>query len=71
MASSARSSAASSAELTLVAAELRTIDAETAGRHYAEHEGKPFYGELVEFIGRSPRPGVRARGPGGTEAVAR
>ena len=39
---------------TLVAADLRTIDAETAGRHYAEHEGKPFYPELVEFIGRSP-----------------
>ena len=41
--------------LVLVAAELRTIDAETAGRHYAEHVDKPFYGELVEFIGRSPR----------------
>ena len=40
--------------LTLVAAELRTIDAETAGRHYAEHEGKPFYPDLVTFIGRSP-----------------
>ena len=40
--------------LTLVAAELRTIDADTAARHYAEHEGKGFYGELVAFIGRSP-----------------
>src|SRR3954452_9783749 len=39
---------------TLVAADLRIIDAETAGRHYAEHEGKPFYPELVAFIGRSP-----------------
>jgi len=39
---------------SLVAAELRIIDAETAGRHYAEHEGKGFYGELVAFIGRSP-----------------
>jgi nucleoside-diphosphate kinase len=38
--------------LRLVAAQLRTIDAETAGRHYAEHEGKPFYGDLVEFITR-------------------
>src|SRR5689334_25351346 len=40
--------------LTLVAAELRTIDAETAGRHYAEHQGKPFYDDLVSFITRSP-----------------
>ena len=28
--------------LRLVAAELRLIDRETAGRHYAEHQGKPF-----------------------------
>ena len=40
--------------LTIVAAELRTIDADTAARHYAEHHGKPFYEDLVEFIGRSP-----------------
>ena len=29
--------------LRIVAAELRTIDEPTAERHYAEHEGKPFY----------------------------
>lgn len=40
--------------LTLAAMELRQIDAELAGRHYAEHEGKPFFGELVDFITRSP-----------------
>ncbi len=40
--------------LTLVAAELRGIDADLAGQHYAEHDGKPFYAGLVEFIGRSP-----------------
>ena len=49
--------------LTLVAAELRTIDAETAGRHYAEHADKPFYGELVEFIGRSPPSSSCSKGP--------
>ena len=27
---------------------------ELAERHYAEHEGKPFYGELVEFITSGP-----------------
>src|SRR5919205_810741 len=30
------------------------IDEETAKRHYAEHEGKPFFGELVEFITSGP-----------------
>ena len=40
--------------LTLVAADLRTITAPTARAHYAEHEGKPFFDELVTFITRSP-----------------
>lgn len=39
---------------TLVALDLRTIDAETAGEHYAEHRDKPFFGELVEFITSGP-----------------
>jgi nucleoside-diphosphate kinase len=30
------------------------VDEEFAGRHYAEHAGKPFFGELVEFITRGP-----------------
>jgi nucleoside-diphosphate kinase len=49
--------------LTLVAAELRTIDAETAGRHYAEHQGKPFYDDLVAFITRSPALLMVVEGP--------
>ena len=40
--------------LRLAAAELRTIDAETAGQHYGEHKGKPFYEGLVEYITSSP-----------------
>ena len=36
--------------LRLVALELRTLTRETAQRHYAEHEGKPFFAELVDFI---------------------
>ncbi len=39
---------------TLVALDLRTIDAEVAGEHYAEHRDKPFFGELVEFITSGP-----------------
>ncbi|MGQ0804120.1 MAG: nucleoside-diphosphate kinase [Actinomycetota bacterium] len=40
--------------LRIVAMDLRRIDAEFAGQHYAEHRDKPFFGELVEFITRSP-----------------
>jgi nucleoside-diphosphate kinase len=57
--------------LKLVAAELRTIDAQTAGRHYAEHEGKPFYGDLVAFITRSPSLVMVVEGPEDTWKVVR
>lgn len=30
------------------------IDADLAGRHYAEHTERPFFGELVEFITSGP-----------------
>lgn len=40
--------------LRLVALEQRTLDAAIAQQHYAEHEGKPFFGELVEFITSGP-----------------
>lgn len=36
--------------LELVALEQRTLDSETAEKHYAEHAEKPFFGDLVEFI---------------------
>ena len=39
---------------TLVAAELRTADEALLGAHYAEHEGKPFYPSLLEFMGSGP-----------------
>jgi nucleoside-diphosphate kinase len=57
--------------LKLVAVELRAIDAETAGRHYAEHEGKPFYGDLVAFITRSPAVLMVVEGPEETYKVVR
>jgi nucleoside-diphosphate kinase len=41
-------------QLRLTASELRTIDVATAQRHYAEHEGKPFYANLVAFITSGP-----------------
>ncbi|OBF45482.1 nucleoside-diphosphate kinase [Mycobacterium sp. 852002-50816_SCH5313054-b] len=36
--------------LTIAALELRHVSEELAGQHYAEHEGKPFFGSLLEFI---------------------
>ena len=57
--------------LTLVAAELRQIDAETAGRHYEEHQGKPFYDDLVAFITRSPAMFLVVEGPEDTWKVVR
>jgi nucleoside-diphosphate kinase len=35
-------------------ARLFRVDRDLAGRHYAEHAEKPFFGELVEFITSAP-----------------
>ena len=40
--------------LKIVALQHMTLDEATAKQHYAEHEGKPFFGELVEFITSGP-----------------
>jgi len=40
--------------LRIVALQHRRLTVELAQRHYAEHEGKPFFGELVEFITSGP-----------------
>jgi nucleoside-diphosphate kinase len=40
--------------LELRAAKLLTVDREFAQEHYAEHQEKPFFGELVEFITSAP-----------------
>jgi nucleoside-diphosphate kinase len=37
-----------------VAMNLMTMSEDLATRHYAEHEGKPFFGELVAFITSAP-----------------
>lgn len=49
--------------LWLVAAELRTVEREVAVRHYAEHEGKPFFEDLVAFITRSAALVMVVEGP--------
>ena len=40
--------------LRLVALNQMTMGRDLAERHYAEHEGKAFYGELVSFITSGP-----------------
>jgi nucleoside-diphosphate kinase len=40
--------------LRIAQLELMRLDRELAERHYAEHDGKPFFGELVEFITSGP-----------------
>jgi nucleoside-diphosphate kinase len=40
--------------LRLVALKHMQMDTDLASRHYAEHEGKPFFGELVDFITSGP-----------------
>jgi nucleoside-diphosphate kinase len=39
---------------TLVAMKLMMVEPERAKRHYAEHEGKPFFAGLVDYITGSP-----------------
>ena len=39
---------------TIVGLKLLKVEPERAKRHYAEHEGKPFFNGLVEYITGSP-----------------
>ena len=49
--------------LGIVALEQRKLDVGTAKQHYAEHEGKPFFDDLVAFITRSPLVAIVVEGP--------
>ncbi len=40
--------------LRITALRHMTLDRATAAQHYAEHEGKPFFEELVSFITSGP-----------------
>ena len=55
--------------LTLVAAEFRTLDTATASSHYGEHEGKPFFPDLIAFITGGPLMALVVEGPRAVEAV--
>jgi nucleoside-diphosphate kinase len=57
--------------LSIVAMELRTLDEPTLARHYEEHQGKGFYGELVAFMSRGPVVAMVVEGPEDTWEVLR
>ncbi len=57
--------------LKVVALEMRLLDEATAKQHYAEHDGKPFFGDLVSFITRSPAMLMVLEGPEETFKVVR
>lgn len=58
-------------DLKIVALDMRTLDEATAKEHYAEHVEKPFFGELVSFITRSPLVAMVVEGPQDTWKVMR
>ena len=57
--------------LKIAALRMLTIGPELAEKHYAEHIGKPFYNDLVDFIGRSPAVALVIEGPEDTWEIVR
>jgi nucleoside-diphosphate kinase len=55
--------------LRLVALKLMTMERELAEQHYAEHEGKPFFEELVSFITSGPLVAMVLEGESVVEAA--
>jgi len=55
--------------LQLAAMKLMQITEELAGRHYAEHREKPFFGGLVAFITSAPVVAMVWEGPGAVAMV--
>jgi nucleoside-diphosphate kinase len=57
--------------LVLAALERRELDVTVLSRHYEEHQGKPFYDDLVTFMSRGPVVTVAVEGPEDTWKVVR
>ena len=57
--------------LKIAALRMLTIGPELAEKHYAEHIGKSFYNDLVDFIGRSPAVAMIIEGPEDTWEIVR
>lgn len=57
--------------LSVVAMQMRTLDQATLARHYEEHQGKPFYADLVAFMARGPVVAMVVEGPSDTWEIVR
>ena len=55
--------------LQLAELKLMTVDDATAKRHYAEHEGKPFFDALLTFITSGPIVAMVLEGPNAVGAA--
>ena len=55
--------------LRIVGLKLLQVSSELAERHYAEHQGKPFYEALVDFITAGPLVAMAVEGPGAIAMV--
>ncbi len=55
--------------LRLVAAKFMNVSRELAERHYAIHQGKPFYAGLIQYITSTPVMAMVWEGPGAIAAV--
>ncbi len=51
----------------ITAMHMMQLDGQRARRHYAEHEGKPFFDELVAFITSAPLVAMAVEGEGAIE----
>lgn len=49
--------------LAIAALELRNVSKELAAQHYAEHDGKPFFESLLDFITSGPVVAAIVEGP--------
>lgn len=49
--------------LTVTALEMKDVSDDLAHRHYAEHEGKPFFGSLLTFLTSGPVVAAIVEGP--------
>jgi nucleoside-diphosphate kinase len=49
--------------LVIEALELRSVGKELATQHYAEHDGKPFFESLLDFITSGPVVAAIVQGP--------
>jgi nucleoside-diphosphate kinase len=55
--------------LSIIALKLMQVPRTLAEEHYTEHRQKPFFGELIEFITRSPIVAMVAEGPQAVKVV--